>query len=104
MFVRRNDSTFVLPERVYNDLTVDASNPETLPVDTAIEEGWARVAAPLDYSHGIVSRTMDGVQRYIANADGRPADEIERADSALAGVTAHTLVEGDCRPGVHLHD
>jgi len=26
---------------------------------------------------------MDGVQRYIANADDRPADEVERADAAL---------------------
>lgn len=64
MFVRRNDSTFVLPERVYDELTVNAADAETLPVDTAIEEGWARVAVPLDYSHRLVSRTMDGVQRY----------------------------------------
>lgn len=26
---------------------------------------------------------MDGVQRYIANADDRPADEIERAEEML---------------------
>lgn len=37
---------------------------------------------------------MDGVQRYIANADDRPADEIERADPALAGVAAQAIVDG----------
>ncbi|WP_089827868.1 hypothetical protein [Halogranum amylolyticum] len=93
-FARRNDITFVLPERVYEELTVNASEPETPPIDTAIEEGWSQVAASLDYSHGVVSRTMDGVQRYIANADDRPADEIERADPALAGVAAHAFVDG----------
>ena len=93
-FARRNDITFVLPERVYDELTAEADGVETPPIDTAIEQGWACVAAPLDYSLGLVSRTMDGVQRYIANADERPADEIERADPALAGVAAHAFVAG----------
>ncbi|MFP8958843.1 hypothetical protein ACLI4Y_19235 (plasmid) [Natrialbaceae archaeon A-CW3] len=92
-FARRNDMTFVLPERVYDELTVNASDVETPPVDTAIDEGWARVAAPLGYTNALVSRTMDGVQRYIANADDRPADEIERADPALAGVAAQAFVD-----------
>ncbi|KTG07669.1 hypothetical protein AUR64_02165 [Haloprofundus marisrubri] len=91
-FTRRNGMTFVLPERVYDELTVNASDVETPPVDIAIDEGWSRVAEPLEYSHGLVSRTMDGVQRYIANADDRPADEIERADPALAGVAAQAFV------------
>ncbi len=29
---------------------------------------------------------MDGVQRYIANADDRPADEVERVDVAPAAL------------------
>ena len=37
---------------------------------------------------------MDGVQRYIANADDRPADEIERADPALAALAAQQLSAG----------
>ncbi len=90
-FARRNDMTFVLPERVYDELTVNAPDVETPPVDTAIDEGWARVAEPLEYTNALVSRTMDGVQRYIANADDRPADEIERADPALAGVAAQAF-------------
>jgi len=42
----------------------------------------------------MVSRVMDGVQRYIANADDRPADEIQRADAALAALAAQHLSTG----------
>lgn len=38
---------------------------------------------------------MNGIQRYIANADDRPEDEIERADSALGAVASQTLSTGD---------
>jgi len=42
------------------------------------------VAAPPEFSKSIVSQVVDGVRRYIANADDRPADEVEEADTALA--------------------
>ncbi|MFC7131390.1 hypothetical protein [Haloferax chudinovii] len=87
-FARRNDIAFVLPERVYEELTVDDPDVEWPPIDAAIDEGWATVAAPLEFSEPVVSRVMDGIQRYIANADDRPADEVERADAALAALAA----------------
>ena len=90
-FARRNNVTFVLPERVFEELTGDNPDIEAQPVDAAIDEGWATVAAPLEFSEPIVSRAMDGVQRYIANADDRPADEVERADAALAALAAQHL-------------
>ena len=93
-FARRNDVTFVLPERVFEELTVDDPDVEAPPVDAAIDEGWATAAAPLEFSEPVVSRVMDGVQRYIANADDRPADEVERADAALAALTAQHLSAG----------
>jgi len=93
-FARRNDVTFVLPARVYEELTIDDLDVEEVPIDTAIDEGWATVAVSLDFSEPIVSRTMDGVQRYIANADDRPADEVERADPALAALAAQHLSTG----------
>ena len=93
-FARRNDVTFILPERVYEELTVDDPDIEDVPVDAAIDEGWAAVAAPLEFSEPIVSRAMDGVQRYIANADDRPADDVERADAALAALAAQHLSTG----------
>jgi len=89
-FARRNDLTFVIPERVYEELTTDQPAVENPPVDTAIEAGWVQVAAPLPFSEPIVSRVMDGVQRYIANA----ADEVERADAALATLAAQQLSTG----------
>ena len=92
-FARRNHLTFLLPERVYAELT-DGSDREEVPVDAAIDDGWAVIAAPLDFSEPIVSRTMDGVQRYIAHAADRPADEIERADAALAALAAQHLRAG----------
>jgi hypothetical protein len=93
-FARRNDVSFVLPERVHEELTIDEPDVEVPPVDTAIDEGWATVAAPLGFSEPVVSRVMDGVQRYIANADDRPADEVERADAALAALAAQHLGAG----------
>ncbi len=59
-FARRNDVTFVLPERVYEELTVDDPDVEGPPIDAAIDEGWATVAAPLEFSEPVVSRVMDG--------------------------------------------
>lgn len=93
-FARQNGITFVLLECVYDELTVNDPDVENPPIDTAIDDGWARVTAPLKYTNVLLSRAMDGVQRYIANADDRPADEIERADPALAGVAAQAFVEG----------
>jgi len=93
-FARRNDVTYLLPERVYEELTVDDPDVENPPVDTAIDEGWATVAAPLEFSEPVVSRVMDGIQRYIANADARPADEVERTDTALAALAAQHLSAG----------
>ncbi|GGK79548.1 hypothetical protein [Haloarcula sebkhae] len=93
-FALRNDITFVLPERVYQELAVADPDVEAPPVDTAIDEDWATVAAPLEFSEPVVSRVMDGIQRYIANADDRPADEVERADAALAALAAQHLSAG----------
>ncbi|ELZ52209.1 hypothetical protein C465_02106 [Halorubrum distributum JCM 9100] len=64
------------------------------PVDAAIDERCATIATPLVFSKPVVSRVIDGVQRYIANADDRPADEVERADAALAALAAQHLSAG----------
>lgn len=93
-FARRNGIAFVLPKRVYDELAVDDPDAPTPPVETAIDQGWTTVAESLDYSHPVVSKAMDGVQRYIANADDRPADGVERADAALAAHAAQALVTG----------
>ena len=93
-FSRKNNIVFLLPERVYEEIAGGAEETKTPPVETAIEEGWAQVADPLDYTISVVSQAMDGIQRYIANADDRPADEVERADAALAALAAQYLSTG----------
>ncbi len=94
-FARRNDVTFLVPERVYDELSVNDSTTRTPPVETALEDGWVAVGDSLDFSRPVVSRVMDGVQRYIANTDDRPADEVERADAALAALAAQRLAAGE---------
>jgi hypothetical protein len=79
---------------VYEELTVDDHDVKDVPVDTAIDEDWATVATALEFSEPIVSRVMDGVQQYIANADDRPVDEVERVDAALAALAAQYLSAG----------
>jgi hypothetical protein len=93
-FACQNHITFVLPERVYEELTVDEPDVEAPPVDAAIDKGWATVAPPLEFSDPLVSRAMDGVQRYIANAEDRPADKVERADATFAALAAQRLSSG----------
>jgi len=39
---------------VYEELTVDDPDVEAPPVDAAIDEGWATVAAPLEFSEPVV--------------------------------------------------
>ena len=93
-FARNHDLTFVIPESVYDELTVHEEHPRSPPIDTAIEEEFVEVAGTLDYTNSLVSNAMDGVRRYIARADDRQEDEIERADTALAGVVAQALDTG----------
>ena len=93
-FSRKNDIVFLLPERVYEEIAGTTGETKEPPIETAIEEEWAQVADPLDYTISVVSQAMDGVQRYIANADDRPADEVERADAALAAPAAQHLSTG----------
>lgn len=98
-FAKRNEIVFVVPERIYGELAgTEASRideAEAIPIDVAIDNGWARVADPLEYTNPVVSETMDGIQRYIASPDDRPADEIERADPALGALAAQALSSGD---------
>jgi predicted nucleic acid-binding protein len=98
-FAERNAITFVVPKRIYEELTgatdSESSEVDAIPVDSAIDDGWVRVADSLEYTIPVVSKTMDGIQRYIANADDRPADEVERADPALGALAAQALSLGN---------
>lgn len=80
-FARRNELTFVIPERVYEELTgaPARSTPGQTPIDSAIESGWVEIAAPIDYSNGTVSSVMDSARSRIASLSNRPEDKIEKS-------------------------
>lgn len=61
-FSRKNDIVFLLPERVYEEIAGTTGETTRPPIETAIEEGWAQIADPLDYTISVVSQAMDGVQ------------------------------------------
>ncbi len=95
-FAQRNDITFVIPQRVYDELggAPDRSTPGRTPIDSAIDAGWVTVASEPDYTKGTVSEVMDDVRTYIARSSNRDEDRIEKADAALAAVAAERLDAG----------
>lgn len=84
---------FLIPERVYDELTPEELPYRTPPVDEAIDAGWIRVVEEIDYADPVVSSTMDLVRRYIAAADGRSEHDIEQTDAVVGGLTATLLVQ-----------
>jgi hypothetical protein len=95
-FARRNDLTFVVPERVCDELggAPDRSTPGQTPIDSAIDAGWVTVADEPDYTNSTVSQVMDDVRSFIAQSSNRQEDQIEKADTALAAVAAERLDAG----------
>ncbi|WP_136718513.1 hypothetical protein [Halorientalis salina] len=98
-FAQRNDTTFVIPQRVYDELggAPDRSTPGQMPINSAITDGWVTVADEPDYTNSTVSKVMDTVRGYIARSSNRDEDDIEKADTALAAVAATHLDNGDAR-------
>ena len=95
-FAAQNDLTFVIPQRVYDELggAPDRSTPRQTPINSAIDTGWVRIADEPDYTKGVVSRVMDDVRTFIARTSNRTEDQIEKADTALAAVAVQLLEEG----------
>jgi hypothetical protein len=96
-FAQRNDISFVIPQRVYEELggAPDRSTPGQTPINSAIGTGWVTVADEPDYANSIVSRVMDDVRTFIAQSSNRREDQIEKADTALAAVGAARLDSND---------
>jgi len=70
-FAHRNDITFVIPERVYEELggAPDRSAPGQTPTNAAIDAGWVRVADEPDYTNPTVSAVMDNVREFIESKE-----------------------------------
>ena len=96
-FARRNDITFLIPQRVYDELggAPGRSTPGQTPINSAIDAGWVMVADEPDYTDSTVSRVMDGVRSYIATSSNRDEDQIEKADTALGAVAVERLSNND---------
>lgn len=94
-FAERNDLTFLIPQRVYDELggAPNRSTPGQTPINSAIDAGWVTVADEPDYRNSMVSRVMDNVRSFIAHSSNRDEDQIEKADTALAAVAAERLEE-----------
>jgi hypothetical protein len=95
---KRRDATFRIPPRVYEEL---GGNPETdvygsgsLPIDHAIQAGWATVMDPPDYTNSTVSRVMDDARRFISTTTDRSEDSVEKTDTAVVGLAVQLLREG----------
>jgi 23S rRNA U2552 (ribose-2'-O)-methylase RlmE/FtsJ len=92
-FAQRNDLTFVIPQRVYDELggAPDRSTPGQTPINSAIDAGWVTVSDEPDYTNSTVATVMDDVRSYIAGSSNRDEDQIEKADTALAAVAVELL-------------
>ncbi|KZN22630.1 hypothetical protein A4G99_19430 [Haladaptatus sp. R4] len=96
-FAQRNGISFMIPQRVYSELggAPNRSTPSQTPINSAIDAGWVTTADELDYTNGGVAAVMDTVRRFIAKASHRSEDQIEKADTALAGVAMQLLNSGN---------
>jgi hypothetical protein len=92
-FAQRNDLTFVIPQRVYDELggAPNRSTPGQMPINSAIDAAWVTVADEPDYTNSAVSQVMDDVRSFIARSSNRDEDQIEKADTALAAVAVELL-------------
>lgn len=92
-FAQRNDLTFVIPQRVYDELggAPDRSTPGQTPINSAIDAGWVTVSDEPDYTNSTVAKVMDDVRSFIARSSNRDEDQIEKADTALAAVAVELL-------------
>lgn len=94
---QQHNLTFIIPQRVYDELTVNRSEYTTADsaIDLALDSGWATLANDLDYTNPTVSDTMDIIRRYIAAAAEESEDTVEKTDTAIGGVAAQLLERGE---------
>jgi len=96
-FARQHDITFVIPQRVYDELggAPNRSTAGQMPINSAIDASWVTIADEPDYTDSTVARVMDHVRTYIAASSNRDEDQIEKADTALGAIAVERLMEGD---------
>ena len=92
---RQRDAVFRVSPQVYAEVTGDRSlgayASGNSAVDEALQEGWMKVTESPSYSDSAVSKIMDQVRRFIANASDRSEDIIEKADAEIVGLALEIL-------------
>ncbi|WP_458210625.1 hypothetical protein [Haladaptatus sp. NG-SE-30] len=96
-FAQRNGISFVIPQRVYTELggAPDRSTPSQTPINSAIDAEWVTIADELDYTNGGVAAGWTPFDGSLHQASNRSEDQIEKADTALAGVAMQLLDSGN---------
>ncbi|ERH13289.1 MAG: hypothetical protein J07HB67_02327 [halophilic archaeon J07HB67] len=80
--IRAAEASCWLPQRVVEEL----GGPETDRIETALSAGWVETAESPDQTDGDVVTATDVARRTIASETDRPEHDIEKADTALAGL------------------
>ncbi|WP_306055737.1 hypothetical protein [Natronococcus wangiae] len=97
--IRQAGVSLLIPRRVYLELGGEPDDEpypsSTIPWQEGIDEGWIIVADELEYANPLVSGIMDATRRYIANDTDRSEDHIEKAGTALVGLAAQLLENGE---------
>lgn len=95
---RKRGGTFLIPPRVYEELGGGSETQPyrtgSMPIESAIQQGWVVVTDPPDYANSAVSQVMDATRRFIATETGRDEDTVEKADTSLVGLAVQLLDEG----------
>ena len=96
-FARQNDLTFVIPQRVYDELggAPDRSTPGQTPINSAIDAGWVTVADEVDYTNSTVSQVMDDVRSFI---DPQRRSDRESRYGTCSGRSRTTRGENKSQP------
>lgn len=72
-----------LPQRVIGEL----GGRDTDRVQTALDEGWAKIIEAPSPTDGDAVAASDIAKRTIANETGKAEHEVEKTDAILAGLT-----------------
>lgn len=80
--IQRADVICKLPQRVIGEL----GGPETAPVRTALDEGWAEIIDAPSPTDGDAVSASDVARRTIASETDKAEHAVEKTDGMLAGL------------------
>jgi hypothetical protein len=91
-YVEERNVVLKVPRRVEKELSTMHYGDR---VETAVREGWAERIDPPSPTDSAAVDAMDFVRREIANQTGKDEHDVEKADTALAGLAVEYLERGD---------